>query len=147
MRRILTFTESRGVCTGTGTVPTGWSGTGTSTGAFLSSTFVIINCFVIFNTVFLIQELASVDMKRILTSRAAVERADAAALVRERSIHPWRHLDSSAARRHTISSRTDLGGGAAHASLWRISPPRYPQAKHMLERLPLRRPARATSQL
>ena len=126
MRRILTFTKSRGVCTGTGTVPTDWFGTGTSTGAFLSTAFVIINCFVIFNTVFLIQELASVDMKRILTSRAAVERADAAALVRERSIHPWRHLDSSAARRHTISSRTNLGGGRPRLTLADLSAPVSP---------------------
>jgi hypothetical protein len=80
----------------------------------------------LFNTVFIIQELASVDMKRILTSRAAVERADAAALVRERSIHPWRHLDSSANRRHTISNRTDLGGSRTRLSLADLSAPASP---------------------
>jgi hypothetical protein len=49
--------------------------------------------FLVFNTVFLIQELASVpvpEMKRFLTSRSADEKADAADLLREKRIHPWR---------------------------------------------------------
>ena len=146
MRRNLTFTESRRVRAGTGTVPKKWFGTGTGTGTLLSLASVISNYFMLFNTVFIIQELASVDMKRILTSRAAVERADAAALVRERSIHPWRHLDTSAARRHTISSRTDLGGGRPRLTLADLSAPVSPGQAYA-RAAALRRHARATSQL
>ncbi len=74
--------------------------TGTAVRPLLSLIFFTIfvtHIFLVFNTVFLIQELASVPvpvMRRFLTSRSADEKADEKAdeadLLREKRIHPWR---------------------------------------------------------
>jgi hypothetical protein len=113
------------VCAGTGTE----SGYGTSTGSVTVAFDFKKTCFFffLFNTVFLIQELARVtEMKRILTSHSAAERADAADLNRERAVHPWRHLDYAAPRRHTISSRSETRSGRSRISLADLSAPISP---------------------
>jgi hypothetical protein len=65
-------------------------------------------------------------MKRILTSRSALERADAADLNRERAVHLWRHLDFTAPRRHTICSRSETRSGRSRISLADLSAPISP---------------------
>jgi hypothetical protein len=51
--------------------------------------------YLIYNTVFLLQILASVEMRRFLsTSRLNDEREDAAAARRDRALHAWRNLGS-----------------------------------------------------
>jgi hypothetical protein len=76
----LISTESREVSFGTGT-GTG-NGTGTGTGTVNTYYKKLFFLFLLFNTPFLIQELASVRMKRFLTSRTAEDRAHAADLAR-----------------------------------------------------------------
>ena len=87
-RRNIIYIESRRKNGGAGTgTETGYgTGTGSGTVAFDSKKTVFF--FFLFYTLFLIQELARVtEMKRILTSRSAAERADAADLNRE-SVSP-----------------------------------------------------------
>jgi hypothetical protein len=49
--------------------------------------------YLVYNAVFLLQILASVEMRRFLsTSRLNDERDDAAAARRDRALHAWRNL-------------------------------------------------------
>jgi hypothetical protein len=99
------------------------NGSGTNDSTVACFFAILFFLFSIFNTVFLIQELASVPvMKRFLTSKAADSRADAADLAKERSIHPWRTLDSSATRRHSIS----VGASRPRLMLADVSAPATP---------------------
>jgi hypothetical protein len=117
--RIMICTESREkrVCSGSGTIAS------TAAGFFA----ILVYLFSIFNTVFLIQELASVPaMKRFLTSKTSEARADTADLARERATHPWRSLDLPAARRHSFSARSISGMGRPRLSLADVSAPASP---------------------
>jgi hypothetical protein len=91
--------------------------TGTADCPFLIpifSSMLVTYIFLVFNTVLLIQELASVpvpEMKRFLTSRSADEKADAADLLREKRIHPWRLTGdpTQIPRRNSFTRRLDHG--------------------------------------
>jgi hypothetical protein len=97
IRQIIICTESRekGVCNDSGR-------SAVTVAGFFAILFFL---FSIFNTVFLIQELASVPtkMKRFLTSKTADARADSADLTKERATHPWRTLYIASAHRHSFS--------------------------------------------
>ncbi len=69
-------------------------------------TFKGINvAYLIYNAVFLLQILASVEMRRFLsTSRLNDERDDAAAARRDRALHAWRNLGSPPATAGRLSN-------------------------------------------
>ena len=69
-------------------------------------TFKGINVsYLIYNAVFLLQILASVEMRRFLsTSRLNDERDDAAAARRDRALHAWRNLGSPPATAGRLSN-------------------------------------------
>jgi hypothetical protein len=112
--------ESREVPLGTG------SGSGTGTEYKYCCYKRMFLLFLLFNTFFLIQELASVRMKRFLTSRTAEDRADAAELARERSIHPWRDMGAPTSRRHSLSTRANPLLASRRISLADVSAPISP---------------------
>ncbi len=114
--------ESREVPLGTGS----GSGTGTGTEYKYCCYKRMFLLFLLFNTFFLIQELASVRMKRFLTSRTAEDRADAAELARERSIHPWRDVGAPTSRRHSLSTRANPLLASRRISLADVSAPISP---------------------
>jgi hypothetical protein len=120
--RNLISIESREVPLGTGS----GSGTGTGTEYKYCCYKRMFLLFLLFNTFFLIQELASVRMKRFLTSRTAEDRADAAELARERSIHPWRDVGAPTSRRHSLSTRANPLLASRRISLADVSAPISP---------------------